>query len=104
MGIITNITMLNDHINTINEDPVKWWNEVCHQICSLRAREQNYSNATTVNSVEHSDTTTVLAVGGNHTTVLGYSPNINHHKKEAQVEILKALASDLGYSLVKKTK
>jgi hypothetical protein len=30
------------------------------------------SNDTTVNSVEDSRVTTILAVGGNHTTVLGY--------------------------------
>ena len=104
MGLMTNITILNDHINKINEDPIAWWNSVYHQICSSRARKENFSNNTTVNSVQHADTTTILAVGGNHTTVLGYTHHTNHHKEEQQVEILKALAADLGYRLVKKSK
>jgi len=104
MGLMTNVTILNDHINEINEDPLAWWNTVYHQICSSQARDVNYSNNTTVNSVEHADTTTILAVGGNHTTVLGYTTNTSHHKEEEQVEILKALASNLGYRLVKKSK
>jgi putative N-acetylmannosamine-6-phosphate epimerase len=104
MGLMTNITILNDHINEINNNPTAWWNSVYHQICSTQARELNYSNETTVNSVEHADTTTILAVGGNHTTVLGYTQHTSHHKEEQQVEILKSLAADLGYRLVKKAK
>ena len=102
MGIMTNITILNDHLHEINEDPVAWWNNVYQQICSSRARGQNYDNSTTVNSVEHADTTTILAVGGNHTTVLGHTHHTSHHKEEDQVEILKSLAAELGYRLVKK--
>ena len=102
MGLMTNVTILNDHINEINENPVAWWNEVYHQICSSRARKENYSNNTTVNSVEHADTTTILAVGGNHTTVLGHDFGVSHHTEEGQITILKTLANKLGYRLVKK--
>ena len=103
MGMMTNITILNDHINEINDDPVKWWDNVYNQICSSGARKENYSNDTTVNSVEHADTTTILAVGGNHTTVLGHTHNTSHHKSEEQIQILKHLASKLGYRIVKKS-
>ena len=52
-------------------------------------------SATTINSVEHSNPTTILAVGGNHTTILGYSSNTNHNDKEEQIKILQMLIKDL---------
>ncbi len=104
MGLNTNITILNDHINEICKDPAKWWDNVYNQICSTRARNENFCNNTTVNSVEHADTTTILAVGGNCTTVLGHDFGVHHHTEEGQITILKTLADRLGYRLVKKTK
>ena len=61
-----------------------------------------YGNGMTVNSVEHSNHTTILAVGGNCTTVLGTTNSSIHHTEESQVEILKQLANKLGYDLVQK--
>ena len=104
MGLMTNITILNDRLSEINEDSVTWWKNVYHQICSTRARKENYSNTTIVNSVEHAEVTTILAVGGNHTTVLGHTSDTRYHEEESQIEILKALAKARGYRLVKNIK
>lgn len=104
MGTMTNITILNEHINEITKNPDAWLNKVYKQICSSRARKENCSYNTTVNSVQHADTTTILAVGGNYTTVLGYTHHMRHHEEYEQVGILKSLAAKLGYRLVKKSK
>jgi len=50
----------------------------------------------TVNSVEHSSTTTLLAVGGNHTSVLGYSSNKSHHLPKEQLKIMKEISKIIG--------
>jgi hypothetical protein len=103
MGLMTNITILNDSIEDIEKDLKGWWeNKVKIPMSSTEIRENMISNDTTVNSVEHSSVTTILAVGGNHTTVLGYSSlNENHADPEVQIKLLKELASTLGYKVIK---
>lgn len=101
MGLMTNITILNDTLHEISADPVTWWNNVYNQICSTELRESNLSNDTTVNSVEHADTTTIIAVGGNCSTVLGRTYHNRHSSKEDQIKILEDLADNLGYHLEK---
>jgi len=47
--------------------------------------------------------TNVLAVGQNYATVLGkYKTSYGHHKNEDKVKLVKKLADDLGYKLVRK--
>ena len=101
MGFMTNITILNDTIDEISADPVAWWNDVYNQICSTNLRKRNLSNNTTVNSVEHADTTTIIAVGGNCSTVLGRTIHNKHSSKEDQIKILEDLAGNFGYHLEK---
>ena len=102
MGNMVNITFLTDAMNEINENPIDWWNKIYNGINSKKNRKI-HEYETTVNSLEHSDITTVLAVGGNHTMVLGYSSN-PHYKEEDQIKILNELADKLGYFLVEKNK
>lgn len=80
----------------------EWWGKIYSHICSPSERKNNVDKRTTINSVVHADTTTILAVGGNYTTVLGYSAETGHHTEKGKVALLKSLASDLGYKLVKK--
>ena len=110
MGYQTTLVIKNDALNDIDTDPKGWWDKTSQIIQGFfGAKPRDYghgthSNGFTVASVAHADVTTVIAVGQNHSTVLGQYSRQDHHTPEKQVELLKKLADDLGYRLVKKTK
>lgn len=108
MGFQSTITILNDSLHLIEEDPKAWWETTQAQIMGHRGQApapyafKNRSNSFSVVSVHHADVTSVIAVGGNHATILGQLYQQDHHTPEAQVVLLKKLAAELGYKLVKK--
>lgn len=110
MGFQTTLTILNDAMNEIDADPVGWWEKTRHEIMNHRGNGQKpnsygfkgYSNAFSVASFHHASVTSVIAVGGNHASILGQFHNQAHHTEEYKLELLKKMANELGYSLTKK--
>lgn len=109
MGFQTTLVIKNDAINDIDSDPKGWWQETMSQIQGFFGKNPksygfgSHSNGFEVASVHHADVTSVIAVGQNHSTVLGQYWHQHHHTEEAQVEILKKMAKEHGYKLVKET-
>lgn len=110
MGFNTIVLVLNDGLDSIAKDP-----EYGQKVAQATARvgwhddrgvdisSGNHVNASTVVSCAHADTVQLMAVGGNHVTVLGrYHNGGRHHAREDQVALLKQLADDYGFRLVAK--
>ena len=107
MGLMTNVSILNDVIGEYGlsvAKKVEFFDLIYNQMCSSQAIEAAQHSGVVVNSVEHSSTTTIIAMGGNHSTVLGHTLASSHHTPEGQLAILKELADDLGYRITKKAK
>lgn len=109
MGFNSSLYISNDSLHEIENDPnfgAKVAQAIQKHYSSGKPVEidtENRSRVACVMSCSHSTETTILAVGGNHSTVLATIPNEGKHSKEEdQVELLKQLASQLGYKLVKK--
>lgn len=111
MGFNSSVFISNDSLHEIESDP-KFGEKLAQAIQRHYASNtpvyidtEFRSQVACVMSCSHADNTTVIAVGGNHSTVLGeiYN-NGNHSKPEDQIKLLKALAEKMGYRLVKKTK
>lgn len=90
---MTNITIHNDDLNKIMDNPQEFVNELMTQINSKSKRKEG--KILKVNSVEHSSVTTLIAVGGNHSTTLGFSSNECHHNKNDQIKILNHIKKNL---------
>ncbi len=105
MGFNSTVLVLNDRLGEIERNPEEFVKEMLYAIqrSSMREQEEFNPGQTTVMSCAHADTVTILAVGGNCATVLGrvYNGGV-HHTEEAQVKILRELASKYGFSLRKK--
>jgi hypothetical protein len=106
MGFNSTVLILNDRLHEIAEDP-EFGKRISDGITSLNydPQKEYITGQTSVIETHHADNTAVIAVGGNHATVLGYTyGTLSHHKEEDQIEILKQLAEKYGYSLRKKPK
>jgi len=99
-------------LDSIKKDPLKFWKKVEEELNKKeheRDSELTYFGfngsangyAVVVNDpVEYTD---ILAIGQNYATVLAkYKTSYGHHKKEDKIKLLKKLAEDLGFKLVKK--
>lgn len=109
MGFQTTITILNDALCEIDSDPIGWWEKTRTEIMNHRGNQKpnsygfkSYSNAFSIASFHHASVTSVIAVGGNHASILGQFHNQGHHTEEYKLELLKKMANELGYSLTKK--
>ncbi len=116
MGYNTTVIVMNDALHQIAQDE-KFGEKLVDAICGLsisddtegvRVPSRNvsaggYVNAATAVETHHSNRNTIVAVGGNHATVIGYTFG-SHHNPEDKESILRWLASELGYSLRKKAK
>lgn len=117
MGFNSTVFICNDAMDQIEKDPAGWWaatnRELVHATFGSggydgRPGPKNYgfgnhANAFWAVSNEHADVTVLIAVGGNHPTVLTKVHNGGrHHTPEDQVELLRAAADKLGYDLRKK--
>lgn len=106
MGFNSTVLVLNDRLGEIERNPEEFVKEMLNTICRIGCSDRTgdfYPGQSTVMSCAHADTVTVLAVGGNCSTVLGrvYNGGV-HHTEEAQVEILRVLADIHGFQLRKK--
>jgi hypothetical protein len=61
-------------------------------------------NAATVIESHHADLTTLVAVGGNYGTLFGTALGYAHHKDEDKLDVLKQVANEMGYRLVRNMK
>lgn len=106
MGFNSTILVLNDRLDEIERDPEGFVREMRNAISEIGCsgdRAGFFPGQSTVMSVAHADTVTILAVGGNCATVLGRVYNGGrHHTEEDQKFILKELADQHGYRLVRK--
>lgn len=75
MGFNTTIMILNDRLDEISRDP-EFGRKLVQNILAHSSRDPNrlpnYMPAVEIVSVEHADTISVVAVGGNTGRVLGY--------------------------------
>jgi len=112
MGYNTTLFLLNDATDAIDRDPAGWWDKAKQSMSKAfrnepyREREfghGNNANGFAAISNEHADVTVLIAVGGNHATVLdkAYNGGI-HHDEESQIELLRGWAAKLGYRIVKR--
>lgn len=115
MGFNSVVFICNDAMDQIEKDPVGWWKKTSEELVATHIGFPergphnygfgNHANAFWAVSNEHADTTVLIAVGGNHPTVLAKVYNGGrHHTPEDQVEILRVAADKLGYDLRKKRK
>lgn len=109
MGYNSTVLVLNDRLGEIERDPEAFVKEM---INAIHRKGMTYGEAavfypgqSSVISCAHADQVTVMAVGGNHATILGRVYNGgNHHTEENQISILKRIADDYGFRLVRKPK
>jgi hypothetical protein len=108
MGFNSAILVLNDRLEEIRRDPEGFVKEMLSNISRMSISDKMldfYPGQSTVMSVAHADQVTILAVGGNHATVLGRVHNGGrHHTPEDQEFLLKRLADEYGFRLVRKPK
>lgn len=109
MGFQTTITILNDALHDMESDPKGWVDKTIKQIQSHSGNQdaQSYgfgghANGFTIDAMHHADVTSVIAVGGNHSTVLGQFYNQGHHDNDTRLALMKKLAESMGYTLTKK--
>jgi hypothetical protein len=108
MGYNTTLLVLNDRLGEIERDPKKFVTEMIQAIHRKGSRDEEmdfYPGQTSVIHCAHADDVHVIAVGGNHATILGRVYNGgNHHTEENQISLLKRIANNYGFRLVRKSK
>lgn len=107
MGYNTTVLVMNDSLGAIAADKEfgRKLEIAVQQVQSGRPIDissQGHCNAATVIETHHADHTIVAAIGGNYGTVLCRSWGYRHHLQEDKVQLLKTLAEECGYRLVKK--
>lgn len=110
MGFNSVLFVCNDAIGTIRHEPEEFSNLIAGKMGSADFGEGefgfgNHCNGFDFPHIGHADEMALIAVGGNYATrILRYRAGNEHmhHTKEGQVEILKRLAKELGYSVRKK--
>lgn len=109
MGFNSTILVLNDFLDKIKEKPQEFA-EAVYLACSGGMTSEQYrkegwplrhGQEMEVMSVVHNSATTVIAVGGNHHTILGHYYEQPHREEEDQIKLLKKMAKERGYRLVK---
>jgi hypothetical protein len=112
MGFNTTVVVMNDALGDIENDP-EFGKRLASAIHSVGSQKVDVSahhsngrsisgNAATVIETHHCGDTALVAVGGNHGTVIAWAGDVPHHKTEGQLKLLQALAEKLGYHLVEK--
>lgn len=105
MGFNTSMIILNDALHYIKDDKdfgAKVY-EAARNVYSERKPQEVHSglvNAATVIETHHADTNTIVAFGGNRGLFLGHAGFSNATPEE----MLKDLANQMGFRLVRKTK
>jgi hypothetical protein len=95
MGYNTTVLVLNDALGEIARDP-EFGKKLAEAIGSAGDGDSkniaagSFANAAMVVESHHSSETSLVALGGNHATVIGYSFQHTHHRKpEVMIKILK---------------
>lgn len=115
MGYNTSLIVLNDAIDMIRDDPefgrriydtvLKLGDPRLHprerDIAAHSSRGGVHCNAASVIETHHADTTTVVAFGGNSGTILHNTYGWEHHTPEGKERLVREMARDLGYNLVR---
>lgn len=112
MGWNTGIVVLNDALGDIKDDPLVFTEELVQAVrgAVLPQRRRDiraggHCNAASVVWSAHADNTGILAVGGNHATVLHQVFNGGRHvSEEDQIAILRGWAEARGFELRRKAK
>lgn len=98
MGLNTVAIILNDHLHDLARDP-----EAGAKIASAiaHASRDAFCQAPGVSVLpsQHADTVQIVAVGGNRLWNLGYG-----HWKDTDEDLLRKLADQLGFRVVRKAK
>ena len=107
MGYNSTLFLCNDALSAITDDPEGFCEKLrrhCGSGTTGTFGHGHHANGFAVVHVEHADTTALIAAGGNFATkvVSVHNKRLNHATEDGQVELLKALASKLGYRVVKK--
>ena len=111
MGYNTSVIVLNDALHDIENDP-EFGKNLAQTIrraalpdlhrSQLDVRAGCHCNAASVIETHHADQTSLVAFGGNYGNCLGMAWGSSHHEKEKQLEILRQIADQFGYTLRKK--
>ena len=114
MGFNTGILVMNDGIDRLDDIDTlaDWWMRVKNAIASGKVVSGepdeisigSHVNASRVFHMEHSGVTGIYAIGGNYTTRLGTRNYWSHHTNEDKEAIMRELANELGFTLIKKPK
>jgi len=104
MGFNSTLIVMNDALEQIREDQ-NFGRKVAESINSLSASDRqvtinsgDHYNAATVVETHHADGLAVIVVGGNQAQIL--SQYVGNYRS-SELEIVKSLAEQLGYRLVK---
>ena len=109
MGYNTTLLLLNDAMYEIDKNVVGWWEETKLHMSRFHdaSFENDYGFGTHASGFEiaqiaHADVTSLIAVGGNYSTILLAEMGLgSQDTEEGQVKILKAFARKLGYKVSK---
>lgn len=104
MGLNTAVFILNDCWSDISRNPDDTIGEILDQMNSLRKRAHARisGSGVLVMDCHHADITSLIAVGGNHFTVLHHDQEQPHHDRGGQIELLRSWAHQLGFDLRKR--
>ena len=98
MGFNTAVVVLNDHLHEIERDP-EFGAKVAEAIRYAGRDKYQYTSGFSVLPTQHADTMQVVAIGGNTIRNLGYS-----YWSAKDEDILRSLAKDMGFRLVRMKK
>lgn len=108
MGYNSVLFVLNDCMHTIDEHTDEWWQHARRALGKAMSKAvitfgfRGHANYCQAVWCEHADSVALIAAGGNHASVIGYTMGENHGTPEDNINLLKAIAEQLGYRLVKK--
>lgn len=111
MGFNSTVIVMNDALHEIKSDP-DFGKNLAHAIMMHGAGQGRHvdvgagghANAASVVDCQHADVVSIIAMGGNHGTVMLRTHNGGrHHAESEQIDLLKALADKYGYRLTKKS-
>lgn len=114
MGFNSVLIVMNDSLHVIEKDP-EFGRKVSEAIGKYYGSDRNlgerghidiscsgHVNAASVIGCQHADVTQILAVGQNYATSLGNYYWGRHLEREDQIQLLRMVAEEYGYSLRKK--
>ncbi len=110
MGHNSVVVVRNDALDTIERHGQEFASNMVRAIYGKRLLDPSwngdFATSTHANPAqvvwnEHADWTGLIAVGGNHGTVIGRVPNRGlHRERDQQIAVLQTVAYQLGFNLV----